>query len=50
MVRQPILIDSEIAPRKPAPKLGADTHKILSNLGYSEMEIDTLKKEGVIGR
>ena len=50
MVRQPILINGEIAPREPAPKLGADTHKILSDLGYSEVEIDALHEEGVIAR
>ncbi|WP_439120395.1 CaiB/BaiF CoA transferase family protein [Marivita sp.] len=32
----------------PPPKLGQDTTSILENLGYSRIQIETLRKEGVI--
>ncbi len=48
MVRQPILIDGEVAPRRAAPALGADTAEILSQAGYSDKEIAALEADGVI--
>ena len=48
MVRQPILIDGEVAPRRSARTLGAATLKILVNAGYSRAEIAALEAEGVI--
>jgi formyl-CoA transferase len=32
----------------PPPKLGQDTTSILENLGYSRIQIETLRREGVI--
>jgi crotonobetainyl-CoA:carnitine CoA-transferase CaiB-like acyl-CoA transferase len=48
MVRQPILIDGEVAPRRAAPALGADTAEVLSQAGYSDAEIATLEADGVV--
>lgn len=48
MVRQPILIDGEVAPRRAARALGADTAEILADAGYSKAEIAALEAEGVI--
>ncbi len=48
MVRQPILIDGEVAPRRAAPALGADTAEILRQAGYSDAEIAKLEADGVI--
>ena len=48
MVRQPILIDGEVAPRRSARTLGADTLQILVDAGYSRAEIAALEAEGVI--
>ncbi len=48
MVRQPILIDGEVAPRRAARALGADTAEILADAGYSKAEITALEAEGVI--
>ncbi|MEE8172006.1 MAG: CoA transferase, partial [Alphaproteobacteria bacterium] len=48
MVRQPILIDGEVAPRRAARALGADTAAILAEAGYSKAEITALEAEGVI--
>jgi len=48
MVRQPILINGEVAPRRAARALGADTEEILSQAGYSNAEIAALEAEGVI--
>jgi len=48
MVRQPILINGQVAPRRAAPALGADTADILLEAGYSEEEISALEVENVI--
>ena len=48
MVRQPILINGEVAPRRAAPALGADTAAILTEAGYSKEEISELEAENVI--
>ncbi len=48
MVRQPILIDGAVAPRRAARALGADTAEILSQAGYSDSEIATLEADDVI--
>ena len=48
MVRQPILINGEVAPRRAAPALGADTADILTEAGYSEEEISKLEAENVV--
>ena len=48
MVRQPILIDGEVAPRRAARALGADTAEILADAGYSKAEVAALEAEGVI--
>ena len=48
MVRQPILIDGQVAPRRAARALGADTAEILEAAGYSEAEIAALEADGVI--
>ena len=48
MVRQPILIDGEVAPRRAARALGADTAEILADAGYTKAEIAVLEAEGVI--
>ena len=32
----------------PAPKLGQDTAKVLSELGYTEIQIDNLRKQKVV--
>jgi len=40
--------ETEAAPAGPAPSLGEDTGSILEEIGYSEEEIETLRKEGVI--
>ena len=48
MVRQPTLIDGEVAPRTAAPALGADTAAILAEAGYSKEEIEALAEAGVI--
>lgn len=50
LVRQPILVDGEVVPRTAAPGLGQDTARILSELGYSEREIERLESEGVVFR
>ena len=48
MVRQPILIDGEVAPRRAARALGADTAEILAEAGYSKAEIAALEAADVI--
>ena len=48
MVRQPILVDGEVTPRRAARALGADTAEILTDAGYSKAEIAALEAEGVI--
>jgi crotonobetainyl-CoA:carnitine CoA-transferase CaiB-like acyl-CoA transferase len=48
MVRQPILIDGQVAPRRAARALGADTAEILEAAGYSKAEITALEADGVI--
>jgi len=34
--------------RSPAPFFGEHTEEVLSRIGHSEAEIETLKKEGII--
>jgi crotonobetainyl-CoA:carnitine CoA-transferase CaiB-like acyl-CoA transferase len=48
MVRQPILIDGEVTPRRAARALGADTAEIIKQAGYSEAEIDALEADNVV--
>jgi crotonobetainyl-CoA:carnitine CoA-transferase CaiB-like acyl-CoA transferase len=48
MVRQPILVDGEVTPRRAARALGADTAEILKQAGYSEAEIDALEADNVV--
>ena len=50
LVRQPVLMDGEVMPRRAAPALGADTEKILTELGYSSAEIDAFESEGTVMR
>jgi crotonobetainyl-CoA:carnitine CoA-transferase CaiB-like acyl-CoA transferase len=47
MVASPIRIGAEI-PKRPAPKLGADTDALLSELGFDAGQIATLRDAGVI--
>ncbi|MBM3516373.1 MAG: CoA transferase [Alphaproteobacteria bacterium] len=48
LVANPILIDGERLPGKPAPALGADTDAILGDLGLSPEAIATLRRRGAI--
>ena len=48
VVRQPILVDEKVLPRRPAPKLGADTKDILIENNFSEEEIQELSNSGDI--
>ena len=40
--------DFEVLPMKPGSKVGADTHKIMKDLGYTEEEISALIAEGSV--
>ena len=33
---------------RPAPKLGQHTEEVLSSLGYTEADIESLRSEGVV--
>tara|TARA_Y100001970_G_scaffold294368_1_gene451833 strand:+ start:17329 stop:18540 length:1212 start_codon:yes stop_codon:yes gene_type:complete len=48
VVRQPILADENVLPRKKAPLLGEDTINILKEIGYEEEEINTLLSDKTI--
>lgn len=48
MIANPIQVDGERMPGKPAPQLGADNDDILSEIGYSESEIAKLRGDGVV--
>lgn len=49
-VRSPFRLGSQEAPRNERfPELGADTHPILTSLGYTENEIDALVAAGAVG-
>jgi succinate---hydroxymethylglutarate CoA-transferase len=47
LVASPFRI-GEPLPARPAPKLGEHTDQLLKGLGFSESEIESLRKEGVI--
>ena len=36
-------------PTVPAPNLGQHTHELLSELGYTDNDVDTLADKGVVG-
>jgi CoA:oxalate CoA-transferase len=42
------LASGDPGPAVPPPQLGADTHDILTELGYSKSEIDDLAQEKII--
>ena len=42
------LASGDPGPATPPPQLGADTHDILAELGYSKSEIDELAREKII--
>jgi crotonobetainyl-CoA:carnitine CoA-transferase CaiB-like acyl-CoA transferase len=48
VIANPIQVDGERMPGKPAPQLGADNDDILSEIGYSESEIAKLRGDGVV--
>lgn len=49
-VRSPFRLGSQEVPRNERfPELGADTHPILTSLGYTENEIDALVAAGAVG-
>ncbi|MBT6442326.1 MAG: CoA transferase [Alphaproteobacteria bacterium] len=47
-VRQPILVDGQVMPRRRAPDLGEDTRALLDELGYDLADIDEMEREGVV--
>jgi len=48
VLANPIRFDGERLPNRAAPLLGADSDAILSDLGYDEMAITELRRNGVI--
>ena len=47
LVASPIRLDEPL-PARPAPKLGEHTDQLLKGLGFSETEIENLKRERAI--
>ncbi len=47
-VRQPILVDGQVMPRRRAPDLGEDTRALLGELGYDSADLDEMEREGVV--
>lgn len=48
VLHNPIKLDGQRVPAKSAPKLGADTDKLLADIGYSEDDIALMRDSGVI--
>jgi crotonobetainyl-CoA:carnitine CoA-transferase CaiB-like acyl-CoA transferase len=44
----PIKLDGERPPSRPAPALGADSDAVLGEAGYSSDEIRALRAEGIV--
>ncbi|HEX7375360.1 MAG TPA: CoA transferase [Steroidobacteraceae bacterium] len=47
VLANPIKFDNERLPSRAAPKIGAQTHEVLRSVGYSDDEIDALRRKGV---
>ncbi len=46
----PLTFDGErLPPRRPLPSIGAHTAEVLSGIGYSQREIESLQQRGAIG-
>ena len=48
MMANPIRLDGEEHPARPAPGLGADSESVLAEIGYDDARIERLRAEGVI--
>ena len=48
MMANPIRLDGEAHPARPAPALGADSEAVLADIGYDPARIAALRDEGVI--
>jgi len=48
LLADPIRIDGETLPARAAPRLGADTDAFLRESGFSESEIATLQRDGIV--
>ena len=45
----PVRLAGVVAPRRPAPRLGADTDAVLREAGFSDGEVGALRAAGVVG-
>jgi crotonobetainyl-CoA:carnitine CoA-transferase CaiB-like acyl-CoA transferase len=48
MVSTPVQFDRQVLPARPAPELGAHSHEILAELGFSEDQIIDLRVAGIV--
>ena len=48
MMANPIRLEGEAHPARPAPGLGADSEAVLAELGYDDARIARLRADGVI--